>query len=85
MAKNDKGKALVTRDDQSSDKGWSKVVLNEEVFKEVFATFGDEVLATFGDEVITKYGSYKNIGKETIDDIIEWLWKKNLQRSVYGW
>ena len=39
-----------------SEKTWLKVVLNDEVFEEVHATFGDGVIA--------KYASYKNIRKE---------------------
>ena len=68
---------MFTGADHSLENEWLTVVLDDEVIK--------EVLATFGDEVITKYGSYKNIGNEMIDDILEWLRKKSLQRSAYGW
>jgi hypothetical protein len=40
-----------------------KVLLNDEVF--------EEVMATFCDQVIAKYGSYKNIGKERIEVILQ--------------
>ena len=60
MGENDKFKALFTGVDHSLEKEWSKVALNDEIFEEVLA----------------KYGSYKNIGKEMTDDILEWLRKK---------
>lgn len=59
----DQGKALFTWANHSSENEWSKVVLNDTIF--------EEVLATFGDEVVGKYGSYKNIGKKMIADILE--------------
>ena len=76
MANNDKGKALFTGTDQSSEKMWAKVLLNDEVFK--------EVLVEFGDEVIAKHGSYKNIGNGMIEFILEWLWGKPYNEFPMG-
>jgi hypothetical protein len=76
MANNDKGKSLMIGEEKSSEKSWGKVLLNDEVF--------DEVLEAFGDEVIARYGSYANIGKEMIEEILQWMWNKTFNEPNMG-
>ena len=75
MANNEKGKSLLNEADESIEKTWAKVLLNDEMF--------EEVLYEFGDEVIARYGSYKNIGKEMIEVILKWLWNKTYNEHMW--
>ena len=55
---------------------WGKVLLNDEVF--------EDVLDEFGDKVIAKYGSYANIGKEMIEEILQWMWNRTFNKPNVG-
>ena len=55
---------------------WGKVLLNDEVF--------EDVVDEFGDKVIAKYGSYANIGKEMIEEILQWMWNRTFNKPNVG-
>lgn len=74
--KNDKGKSLLIGGEESSEKSWGKVLLNDEVF--------EDVLDEFGDKVIVKYCSYANIGKEMIVEILQWMWNRTFNKPNVG-
>ena len=38
----------------------------------------------FGDKVIAKYGSYANIGKEMIEEILQWMWNRTFNKPNVG-
>lgn len=65
MGENDKGKALFTEDDHSSENDWLKVVLRVEII--------EEVKAKYGEQIKTKYSGHENVSDELTEEILEWV------------